>query len=107
MWSHPLIDNAHVDHWSWNPKEKSKYVELKGPNNITARIHPEWSNCTAGVRGTRVLNGGKYYWEVSANHLEGTSTMFGIGTAKAPLTNDTFNNMIGHTCAQVRGSRGG
>ena len=55
------------DHWSWNPKDKSHEVRLNGPNSRIAHFHPNWSNGTAGVRGTRILNGGRYYWEVNVS----------------------------------------
>ena len=38
------------------------------------------------MRGTRVLNGGRYYWEIAVYpRIYGTSMMFGIGTKKARL----------------------
>ena len=59
--------NGCEDHWSWNPKDKSHEVRLNGPNSRIAHFHPNWSNGTAGVRGTRILNGGRYYWEVNVS----------------------------------------
>ena len=59
--------NGCEDHWSWNPKDKSHEVRLNGPNDRIAHFHPNWSNGTAGVRGTRVLNGGRYYWEINVS----------------------------------------
>ena len=53
------------DHWSWNPKDRSHEVRLNGPKNRIAHFHPNWSNGTAGVRGTRILNGGRFYWEIN------------------------------------------
>eukprot|EP00091_Calanus_sinicus_P013703 TRINITY_DN30428_c0_g1_i1.p1 TRINITY_DN30428_c0_g1~~TRINITY_DN30428_c0_g1_i1.p1 ORF type:complete len:123 (-),score=12.43 TRINITY_DN30428_c0_g1_i1:24-392(-) len=61
-----------------------------------AHFHPNWSNGTAGVRGTRVLNGGRFYWEINVSQrIFGTSMMFGIGTRKARLHVDAFVNMLG------------
>lgn len=58
--------------------------------------HPAWSNGTAAVRGSRVLNGGRHYWEVRVNQrVFGTSLMFGIGTRKAQLYRGSFVNLLG------------
>ncbi|XP_013793966.1 SPRY domain-containing SOCS box protein 3-like [Limulus polyphemus] len=84
------------DTWSWNRKDKSHEVRLCGVWLRTAQFHPNWSNGTAGVRGSRVLNSGKYYWEVNVSErIFGTSMMFGIGTKKARLHVDAFINMLG------------
>lgn len=83
----PLI-NACEDHWSWNPKDKSHEVRLNGPKNRIAHFHPNWSNGTAGVRGTRMLNGGRYYWEINVSQrIFGTryvlsKTFFASGVVK-------------------------
>jgi len=88
--------NGCEDHWSWNPKDKSHEVRLNGPNSRIAHFHPNWSNGTAGVRGTRILNGGRYYWEINVSQrIFGTSMMFGIGTKRARLHVDSFVNMLG------------
>lgn len=61
-----------------------------------AHFHPNWSSGTAGVRGTRVLNNGRYYWEIQVSQrVFGTSMMFGIGTKKACLHRHAFTNLIG------------
>ena len=62
----PLL-NACEDHWSWNPKERSHEIRLNGPKHRIAHFHPNWSNGTAGIRGTRVLNNGRFYWEVNVS----------------------------------------
>ena len=55
-------------------------VRLYGPKQRIAHFHPNWSNGTAGGRGTRVLNGGRFYWEINVSQrIFGTSMMFGIG----------------------------
>lgn len=88
--------NGCEDHWSWNPKDKSHEVRLNGPNSRISHFHPNWSNGTAGVRGTRILNGGRYYWEINVSQrIFGTSMMFGIGTKRARLHVDSFVNMLG------------
>eukprot|EP00095_Tigriopus_kingsejongensis_P012029 maker-scaffold593_size129216-snap-gene-0.27 protein:Tk12029 transcript:maker-scaffold593_size129216-snap-gene-0.27-mRNA-1 annotation:"spry domain-containing socs box protein 3" len=93
---HLPLANACVDHWSWNPRDKSHEVRLNGPKDRIAHFHPNWSNGTAGVRGTRVLNKGRYYWEINVSQrIFGTSMMFGIGTKDARLHVDAFVNMLG------------
>ena len=55
-------------------------MELHGPNQRIAHFHPNFSYGTAGVRGTRILNGGRFYWEINmSKRIFGTSMMFGIG----------------------------
>ena len=55
-------------------------MELHGPNQRIAYFHPNFSYGTAGVRGTRILNGGRFYWEINmSERIFGTSMMFGIG----------------------------
>lgn len=91
----PLTSGCH-DHWSWNKGDKSHEVHLYGPKQRIAHSHPKWSNGTAGVRGTRALNGGRFYWEVNVSQrILGTSMMFGISTKKARLHLDAFVNMLG------------
>lgn len=84
------------DYWAWNKKDKSHEVKLLGTRQQTAHFHPNWSNGTAGVRGTRCLNYGTHYWEVKVSQrLFGTSMMFGVGTKHARLHVDAFVNLVG------------
>ena len=64
--NHPMV-NGCDDNWTWNTKAKSHEVRLYGPKRRIAHFHPNWSNGTAGVRGTRVLNNGRYYWELNVS----------------------------------------
>lgn len=64
--NHPLA-NGCDDNWTWNFKEKSHEVRLYGPKRRIAHFHPNWSNGTAGVRGNRILNNGRYYWELNVS----------------------------------------
>ncbi|XP_071042535.1 SPRY domain-containing SOCS box protein 3 isoform X2 [Parasteatoda tepidariorum] len=92
----PVLSNFCSDYWTWNKKDKSHEVLLYGDNFKTAQFHPNWSNGTAGVRGTRILNGGRYYWEINiSQRIFGTSMMFGIGTKKAKLHTNAFINLLG------------
>ncbi len=93
--AYPIKDACPV-FWTWNYTDKSHEVRLYGNRFQTAHFHPNWSNGTAGVRGTKALNYGKHYWEVKVTQrIFGTSMMFGIGTKKARLHVDAFVNMIG------------
>jgi len=93
--NHPLASGCD-DNWTWNLKDKSHEVRLRGPKNRIAHFHPNWSNGTAGVRGTKILNQGRYYWELNVSQrIFGTSMMFGIGTENARLHVDAFVNMLG------------
>ncbi|XP_054285051.1 SPRY domain-containing SOCS box protein 3 [Macrosteles quadrilineatus] len=84
------------DHWTWNRHDRSHEVRLYGSGLRVAHFHPNWSSGTAGVRGTRVINNGRYFWEVQVSQrIFGTSMMFGIGTKKARLHRNQFTNMIG------------
>lgn len=69
----PLLSGGCEDKWSWNKRDRSKEVWLSGPENRTVRFHLNWSRGTAGIRGNRVLNNGRYYWELSmSNRIFGT-----------------------------------
>ncbi|XP_066260094.1 SPRY domain-containing SOCS box protein 3 [Euwallacea similis] len=84
------------DHWSWDKQHHSHEVTLGGKQLRTARFHPNWSSGTAGVRGTKILNNGRYYWElILSRRIFGTSMMFGVGTKKARLHEDSFVNLLG------------
>ncbi|XP_067006832.1 SPRY domain-containing SOCS box protein 3 [Anabrus simplex] len=84
------------DHWTWNRRDRSHEVRLYGPGLRVAHFHPNWSSGTAGVRGTRVLNNGRYYWELRiSQRIFGTSMMFGVGTRRARLHVDAFLNLLG------------
>jgi hypothetical protein len=71
----PPLSTGCEDHWSWNKNDKSHEVRLYGPKQRIAHFHPNWSNGTAGVRGTRVLNGGRYYWEINVSQRKGTNSL--------------------------------
>lgn len=55
------------DSWSWSKRDRSQEVRLSGNENRTVHFHPNWSKGTAGVRGTRILNNGRYYWELEVS----------------------------------------
>lgn len=74
----PPLHNYCTDYWTWNKRDKSHEVRILGENFQTAFFHPNWSNGTAAVRGTRILNRGRYYWEINVTRrIFGTSMMFG------------------------------
>lgn len=91
----PLTYGA-PDNWNWSRRERSPEVRLYGNNYQSCLFHPNWSSGTAGVRGTRMLNNSRYFWELHlSKRIFGTSMMFGIGTKKARLHADSFTNLIG------------
>ncbi|OWF46173.1 SPRY domain-containing SOCS box protein 3-like [Mizuhopecten yessoensis] len=91
-----LLNNGFEEQWTWNKKDKSHEVRLYGTKFQTAHFHPNWSNGTAGVRGSQVLNDGRHYWEIKVSQrIFGTSMMFGVGTRRARLHVDAFVNMLG------------
>lgn len=55
------------DKWTWNKRDRSQEVRLSGPCSRTVHFHPNWSKGTAGIRGSRVLNNGRYYWEIKVS----------------------------------------
>lgn len=84
------------DNWAWDRNNHSHEVTLSGKFFRIAHFHPNWSSGTAGVRGTRILNNGRYYWElVLSRRIFGTSMMFGVGTKNARLHEDSFVNLLG------------
>ncbi|XP_049822694.1 SPRY domain-containing SOCS box protein 3 [Aethina tumida] len=90
------LRHSSVDPWTWSRRHKSPEVRLFGNNLRFADFHPDWSSGTAGVRGTKVLNNGRYYWEVAiSKRIFGTSMMCGIGTRRARLHADAFTNLLG------------
>lgn len=90
------IDEGYREHWGWDTWHRSHEVRLSGENYQTAHFHPNWSNGTAGVHGTRSLTHSWHYWEVkTSDRIFGTSMMFGIGTKRSRLHEDSFINLLG------------
>lgn len=58
------LQHGCVDVWNWSKKHRSQEVVLSGVAMRTALFHPNWSKGSAGVRGTKVMNNGRYYWEI-------------------------------------------
>jgi len=86
------------DNWHWDKDDKSNEVVLYGPDMRIAHFHPKWSNGTAAVRGTKVLNrcSARFYWEIDiCERIFGTSMMFGVATKHSRLHADSFLNIIG------------
>ncbi|KAF2884794.1 hypothetical protein ILUMI_21401 [Ignelater luminosus] len=91
----PLIHGCD-DSWTWNRHERSPEVKLYGNSFRTAHFHPNWSSGTAAVRGTKILNNGRFFWELRlSQRIFGTSMMFGIGTVDTRLHADSFTNLLG------------
>ncbi|XP_014248161.1 SPRY domain-containing SOCS box protein 3 [Cimex lectularius] len=84
------------DYWTWNRHDRSHEVRLYDNGLNIAHFHPNWSSGTAAVRGTRVLNNGRYYWEIRIpQRVFGTSMMFGVATESARVHVNAFVNLIG------------
>lgn len=84
------------DHWIWNPNCKSCDAHLVDDVFKSVMFHPTWSEGTSAIRGTKVLNNTRSFWEIVVNGgLGGTSTMFGIGTRESCLGTNTFCDLIG------------
>lgn len=62
----PLIPTFE-DSWTWSKRDRSQEVWLSGFDNRTVHFHPNWSKGTAGVRGNRILNNGRFYWELKVS----------------------------------------
>ena len=95
--SHPCpLREGCIDKWGWSRTHRSSEVRVVGVGGHRAYFHPNWSNGTAAVRGSKVLNYGRFYWEVKlSERVFGTSMMFGVCTSKARLAADSFINLIG------------
>ncbi|KAL8560727.1 hypothetical protein ACOMHN_046410 [Nucella lapillus] len=92
----PMFRHGCRYYWRWSMRYKSGEVTLTAPERTTAVFHPNWSNGTAGVCGTKPINHGVYYWEIQiSNRLFGTSMMFGVATRKACLHMGSFCNLLG------------
>lgn len=108
------LQNGCEDKWSWSKRDRSKEVWLSGANNRTVHFHPNWSKGTAGIRGTRVLNNGRYYWELSVSQrVFGTriNTPHGklIQKMHHPLSQQTGEGalrLLLPCCAVLCGARG-
>lgn len=54
------------DKWAFSKRDRSQEVYLSNSYR-TAHFHPNWSKGTAGIRGTRILNNGRYFWELKVS----------------------------------------
>jgi len=62
--NYPLV-NGCDDNWSWIVKGKSRdIVRFYGSKRRIVEFHPLLSLGTEGVRGNRILNNARFYWEV-------------------------------------------
>ncbi|XP_055386488.1 SPRY domain-containing SOCS box protein 3 [Condylostylus longicornis] len=92
----PPLQYGVEDNWTWSTRHRSIETLLCGNQNRRVHFHSNWSRGTAAIRGNRILNNGRYYWELQVgDRVYGTSIMFGIGTENARLHNRTFTNMLG------------
>ena len=62
--NYPLV-NGCDDNWTWIDKGKSRYIyRFYGSKRRIVEFHPLLSLGTEGVRGNRILNNARFYWEV-------------------------------------------
>ncbi|OQV24406.1 hypothetical protein BV898_01940 [Hypsibius exemplaris] len=84
------------DCWMWNSLQSAHPEKLILVDDATVVFHPVWSNSTAGVRGTRLLNGGMYYWEIAfGSRVFGSAMMVGVSTPAGRLESRDFEPIIG------------
>lgn len=91
----PFIEPQN-DYWTWNSKYKSCDAHITDSSCRSVIFHPSWSSGTSAIRGTKILNNTRSFWEIYVNGgLGGTSLMFGIGTRQSCLGTHTFCDLIG------------
>ncbi|CAH1407243.1 unnamed protein product [Nezara viridula] len=92
------LEHGSEDHWVWNEHDKSCDVCLHGQESnrlCLAYFRPQYTSGTAAVRGTKVLNNGRYYWELELPLvISGTTIMFGVATKKARLNAHLHRNLL-------------
>ena len=68
--NYPLV-NGCDDNWTWIDKGTSRYiVRFYGSKRRIVEFHPLLSLGTEGVRGNRILNNARFYWEVIVTRRE-------------------------------------
>jgi SOCS box./SPRY domain. len=73
------------ENWHWNTEDCSRFVKL-GCDFKSASFHPMPHFSMSGVRGTQVLNNGRYFWELRVSKsMFVNGVMFGIATRNLPL----------------------
>lgn len=80
----------------WNPKSKSCDAYIADEDCKAVIFHPFYSVGTSAIRGTKILNNSRSYWEIFLiGGLGSTSLMFGIGTKNSRLGTGTYTDLIG------------
>ncbi|OAD56958.1 SPRY domain-containing SOCS box protein 3 [Eufriesea mexicana] len=89
---------TNVHEWQWD-KNNATYSIVLSENDLEVQFHNEYSFGTAAVRGTKVLEKGRYhYWEIKMlTPTYGTDVMVGVGTNKVDLnsTRNVFYSFLG------------
>ena len=84
-----ILDRTREDTWSWDWVLGVSYmIRLSGAELRQVSFHDPYSEGTAGMRGTRKLNNGRYFWEIHVSDKiwdNCTSLMFGIGKKSVRL----------------------
>ncbi|KAI5700150.1 hypothetical protein M8J76_012629 [Diaphorina citri] len=88
----------HEDTWTWDLQDINSHTTwVDEKTRRTVILHPNWSKGAAGIRGTRTLNHGRYYWELNTTRrTTGTSVQFGIGTKQARTHHEEFVDLMGN-----------
>jgi hypothetical protein len=65
--NYPLV-NGCDDNWTWIVKGKSRdIVRFYGSKRRIVEFHPSFSLGSEGVRGNRILNNARFYWELNVS----------------------------------------
>lgn len=87
----------HEDTWTWDLEDVSRHTMVNQRDKRTVTFHARWSKGTAGIRGTRRLNRGRYYWELETTRRTiGTSVMFGIAKKEARTCHHSYVDLMGN-----------
>ena len=83
------------DSWRWSRTDLSTSVELSEDGDVIL-FHPTTAMCSAAVRGSRMVNNGRFYWELQLGaRVFGTAMMFGVATRDARLEAADYKPLIG------------
>ena len=66
-----ILDRTREDTWSWDWVLGVSYmIRLSGAELRQVSFHDPYSEGTAGMRGTRELNNGRYFWEIHRRQIK-------------------------------------
>lgn len=92
---HP-VENACTTNCCFYLSINNTRTILFGSEQRNVLLNSNNSYHTVAIRGNKILNGGKFYWEIiSPNDFYGTSNQFGICTEEASLYDSNYTVLIG------------